>query len=71
MADPTVAVPSTRDRSGEYVAIAVVLTVFASVFVAARLWTRIFRTQAFGWDDGFIIAAWVSRSFPHPSPPTA
>ncbi|GME45226.1 hypothetical protein GTA08_BOTSDO12055 [Neofusicoccum parvum] len=50
----------TGDRSADLIAASVILTVFASIFVAARLWTRIFRTQAFGWDDGFIIVAWAA-----------
>ncbi|KAB2570999.1 hypothetical protein DIS24_g12422, partial [Lasiodiplodia hormozganensis] len=50
----------TRDQSTEYIVIIVVLTIFASIFVAARLWTRIFKTQAFGLDDGFIIVAWAA-----------
>ncbi|KAL1614876.1 hypothetical protein SLS54_009430 [Diplodia seriata] len=60
MSASSAAAIDTRDRSGEYIAIAISLTVFASIFVAARLWTRIFRTQAFGWDDGFIIVAWAA-----------
>lgn len=59
----------TRDQSTEYIVIIVVLTIFASVFVAARLWTRMFKTQAFGLDDGFIIVAWVSLSV-HSCPST-
>ncbi|OJD32282.1 phosphatidylserine decarboxylase [Diplodia corticola] len=61
MSDPTAATAvDTRDRGPEFVAVAVSLTVFASIFVVARLWTRIFRTKAFGWDDGFIIVAWAA-----------
>lgn len=59
MSDSTATAPPTGDRSPDLIATSVALSVFSSVFVAARLWTRTFRTKAFGWDDGFIIVAWV------------
>lgn len=60
MSNTKATAPLTGDRSPDLIATSVVLTVFSSAFVAARLYTRTFRTKAFGWDDGFIIVAWVS-----------
>ncbi|KAH7044056.1 hypothetical protein B0J12DRAFT_189929 [Macrophomina phaseolina] len=60
MSDSTATAPPTGDRSPDLIATSVALSVFSSVFVAARLWTRTFRTKAFGWDDGFIIVAWAA-----------
>lgn len=33
--------------------------VIASLFVAARIFTRLKIVKRFGWDDGWIILAWV------------
>lgn len=42
--------------------VSIALTVWAAIFVCARLYTRLFKTKSFGWDDGFIAFACV-RSF--------
>ncbi|KIW58019.1 hypothetical protein PV05_02571 [Exophiala xenobiotica] len=52
MADtPVVDKPS---RQAELLGVSIMLTVFSSIFVSARLWTRLFRSRSFGWDDAFL-----------------
>ncbi|EXJ76306.1 uncharacterized protein A1O5_00814 [Cladophialophora psammophila CBS 110553] len=52
MADaPVVDKPS---RQAELVGMTVFLTTFSTLFVAGRLYTRVFSSRSFGWDDVFI-----------------
>jgi hypothetical protein len=58
MADaPVVDKPS---RQAELIGVVVFLTAFAMFFVSMRLYTRLFTTRSFGWDDTFILLALVS-----------
>ncbi|KIX05366.1 uncharacterized protein Z518_06238 [Rhinocladiella mackenziei CBS 650.93] len=54
MADAAVDRP---DRREELLGVSIFLTGFAAIFVLARLYTRLFSSKTFGWDDGFILLA--------------
>lgn len=47
-------------RGGELIGVSMFLTVWGTLFLAARIYTRVFQTRSFGWDDGFLIGAWAS-----------
>ena len=53
--------PSERQNKGPaFLAIVLLFTILASVFVFLRVYVRIWVKPAFGWDDGMIIFATVS-----------
>lgn len=47
--------------SHQDVALGVILAfpILATIVLALRLYSRYFVTKAMGWDDAFIVAAWV------------
>lgn len=47
------------DRGPSVFAVTTVTLVLASVFVAARLYTRLRIVRQFSWDDWFIMLAWA------------
>lgn len=64
MADTAV---DKADRRGELIGSSLFLTIFPSIFVLARIYTRLFSSRTFGWDDAFILAALVSLSLSEPN----
>jgi hypothetical protein len=50
---------STRNHRASVLEGTVSSLVIASLFVAARMFTRLKIVKRFGWDDGWIFLAWV------------
>ena len=40
------------------------LSALATVFLALRVYCRLLKRQSLWWDDGILIASWVSRRLP-------
>ena len=49
-----------QNKGPAFLAVALVFTILASIFVFLRVYVRVWVKPAFGWDDGLIIFATVS-----------
>lgn len=47
------------DRPSEVLAVALTLTIIASIVVTVRVYIRIWVKRTFGWDDGLIVISLV------------
>lgn len=45
-------------------AVVIIMLVFTTGLVSLRLYARLIKTKAFGWDDTMLIIAYVSWSVP-------
>jgi hypothetical protein len=50
-------------RGGNIVVMEIILLAASYIIVALRIWTRIFQSKSFGWDDGLIIFNLVKGMF--------
>lgn len=51
---------SPGGRGPEVLAVYTLFLVLTTIFVSMRLYCRLYIQKAFGWDDGFAAAAWVT-----------
>lgn len=51
-----------ENRGTSFLVVTLFFTILALIFVSLRIYTRIWITRAFGWDDGMIIFSLVSFS---------
>ena len=49
-----------QNKGPAFLAVALLFTILASIFVSLRVYVRVWAKPAFGWDDGLIIFATVS-----------
>ena len=59
MSAPGPPVVDKPSRVAELIGTTVFLTLFGTFWVGARVYTRIFQTKSFGWDDAFIVLSCV------------
>jgi hypothetical protein len=58
---PPLVIPDNKpSRQAEFIGTTVFLTAFATFFILARFYTRIFNSKSFGWDDACLAVALVS-----------
>lgn len=50
-----------QNKGPAFLTVALLFTALASIFVLLRLHVRLFLRKAFGWDDGMIVLAMVSK----------
>jgi hypothetical protein len=55
---------SPGGRGSEVLAVYSLFLVLTTIFVSLRMYCRLYIQKAFGWDDGFAAAAWVTNVKP-------